>query len=231
LHKAFKPKSSIQDMDNFIVIPAYNEEKNIAETLSQVKKYASSIIVVNDGSSDSTQIILDKMSGIIILTHIVNLGKGTALKTGCEYAIKRGAKKIVVMDSDGQHDPQHIPQFLAELEQKEIVFGCRQRSTEMPFVLRFGNWFLNKWTEILFGITVSDTQSGYRAFTAEAYSKIKWDSQGYSVESEMIARAGKEKLKYKEIPIKTIYQDKYKGTTILDGMKIALSMLNWKIRI
>ena len=72
-------------------------------------------------------------------------------------------------------------------------------------------------------------QSGYRAMTSEAYQKIKWKSTNYSVESEMIANAGRQRLKYKEITIKTIYSDKYKGTTVIDGVKIVLNMIWWKI--
>ena len=99
----------------------------------------------------------------------------------------------------------------------------------MPFVLRFGNKFISSMTKILYGISLFDTQSGYRAFTDDAYKKIRWNSADYSMESEMIARVGKQKLKYAQIPIETIYADKYKGTTILDGIKIVLNMFWWKI--
>ena len=78
-------------------------------------------------------------------------------------------------------------------------------------------------------VSLSDTQSGYRAMTARAYRKIRWRSRSYSVESEMVANTGRKRLKYKEIKIKTIYSDKYKGTTVIDGVKIVLNMLWWRI--
>ena len=82
----------------------------------------------------------------------------------------------------------------------------------------------------MYKIKLKDTQCGYRAFSAKAYKKIKWKSSDYSMESEMIANVGKHHLKYAEIPIQTIYSDKYKGTTIVDGIKIVFNMLLWKIR-
>ena len=99
----------------------------------------------------------------------------------------------------------------------------------MPFVLRFGNWFISGVVRILYGISLKDTQCGFRAFSQLAYKKIRWNASDYSMESEMISRAGKQRLKYAQIPIGTIYSDKYKGTTIIDGIKIVLNMVWWKI--
>ena len=135
----------------------------------------------------------------------------------------------MVLDADGQHDPERIPDFLNALENAEIVFGYRQLSDSMPYILRFGNWFINKVVAKLYKIELRDTQSGYRAFTTDAYKKIRWNAIDYSMESEMIARTGRYKLKYTEIPIKTIYGDKYKGTTVVDGMKIVMKLIAWRM--
>ncbi len=216
-------------MSVFIVIPAHNESKNIVETLCKTKKFAENIVVIDDGSKDDTFKQIRTVEGIIALHHGVNLGKGAALKTGCDYAIKKGAKKIVVLDADGQHNPNRIPEFLAELDSNEVVFGYRKRSKNMPLILRLGNWYLNKSIECLFKIKINDTQCGFRGFTAEAYKLIRWNSNDYSVESEMIANTGKEKLKYIEIPIETIYNDRYKGTNLFDGITIFLKMILWRI--
>ncbi len=209
------------------VIPAYNEEKHISKVISKTRKYVDNLVVVDDGSKDRTY-DLAISSNSVVLRHIINLGKGAAIKTGCDYVIKHGAQKIVLIDSDAQHEPEEIPKFIKGLDEAEIVFGYRRRSKTMPLVLKFGNWFINKATKLLYGIALKDTQCGYRAFTKGAYSKIKWASSGYSMESEMIANAGKNKLKYSEVPIKTIYCDKYKGTTVIDGMKIVFNMLWWR---
>jgi UDP-N-acetylglucosamine---dolichyl-phosphate N-acetylglucosaminyltransferase len=212
----------------FVIIPAKDEEKHIEKVVKNTKKYVKNIIVIDDGSKDKTTLIAKK-SGAIVLRHAINLGKGAALKTGCEF-VKDKADIIIFMDSDGQHNPHDIPRFLNELKKHDIVFGSRRLNKNMPFVLRFGNWFINKVSEILFGIYISDTQSGFRAFKANIYEKIKWKSKGYSVESEIIANSGKHKLKFKEIIIDTIYNDKYKGTSVLDGINIVVKMFMIKIR-
>lgn len=211
-----------------VIIPAYNEGKRIGGVLKKVKDYIIDIIVVDDGSSDSTSEEALK-GGAVLLKHITNLGKGNALKTGCDYALSRGFEKMIVMDADGQHDPKFIPEFLEKMKDNDLVFGCRTPSKDMPFVFRFGNRFIDFMTRMLYGIKLDDTQSGFRAFTSETYKKIRWNSANYSVESEMIARAGKSRVKYDVIRISTIYGDKYKGTTVIDGMKIVLNMIRWRI--
>jgi glycosyltransferase involved in cell wall biosynthesis len=205
------------------VIPAYNEEKSIANIIKKTKKYITNVIVVDDGSKDKTKEVAEK-SGTIVLRHIVNLGKGATLKTGCDYAVKKNAKYIVVLDADAQHDPDDIPRFIEKLKKYDIVFSYRKLSKKMPFVLRFGNWFISRVIRVLYNVDLIDTQSGFRAFTRETYKKIRWNASDYSMESEMISKAGKQRLKYVQIPISTIYSDKYKGTTIIDGIKIVLNM-------
>lgn len=217
------------EKDNiWAVIAAYNEEKSIARIIKRAKSFVDAVVIVDDGSIDKTNQYAEE-AGAIVLKHIVNLGKGAALKTGCDFAVKKNAKLIVVLDADAQHNPDNIPRFLKKLNNYSIVFSYRKLSSKMPFVLRFGNWFISNTVGMLYGIRLNDTQCGFRAFRAEAYKKIRWNASDYSMESEMIARAGKQNLKYVQIPIETIYSDKYKGTTILDGIKIVLNMIWWKL--
>ena len=216
--------------DLWAIIPAHNEEERIEWVIKGVKDYCKNIIVVDDGSKDNTFNVAKKLK-VIVLRHIVNLGKGAALKTGCEFAIKHNAKKFIFIDSDGQHDPEDINKFLEALKEKDIVFSYRVMKGRMPGVLRFGNWFINKTAKVLFGVKIRDTQCGYRALTVDAYQKIKWISTGYNVESEMVTNTGKKKLRYGEIPIKTVYSDRYKGTTVIDGIKIVWNMFLWRLRI
>lgn len=213
----------------WVVVPARDEEDNISKIIQRIKKHSKQVIVVDDGSKDNTPKIADK-SNAIVLKHIVNVGKGAALKTGCDFAIKQGAEIIVVLDSDAQHKPEDIPKFIENLENVNIVFGYRKSDKSMPLILRSGNWFINSVIKFLYNVKLKDSQCGYRAFTAETYKKIRWQATDYSMESEMIANTGKYKLKYKEVPIETIYGDKYKGTTVIDGIKIVLNMFLWKIR-
>ena len=210
------------------VIPAYNEEKNIIGIIKKTKKYVDNVIVIDDGSKDKTKELGEK-AGAIVLRHILNLGKGATLKTGCDFAIKKGAEFIIALDADAQHNPNDIPRFTEKLKKYDIVFSYRKASSKMPIVLRFGNWFISNVVNILYGISLNDTQCGFRAFSIEAYKKIRWNASDYSMESEMISKTGKQRLKYVQIPIQTIYSDKYKGTTIIDGIKIVLSMFWWKL--
>ncbi|MBI2523156.1 glycosyltransferase family 2 protein [Candidatus Woesearchaeota archaeon] len=212
----------------FAVIPAYNEEKHISKIIKETKKYVDCVVVVDDGSKDKTS-VMAKKSNAIVLKHLVNLGKGAALKTGCDYAVENAASFIIAIDADAQHDPKEIPQFLESLNGNDTVLGYRKLNKKMPFVLKFGNWFINKTIRFLYGIKIKDSQCGYRAFTAKAYKKLRWKASDYSMESEMIAKIGKYKLSYAEIPIETIYSDKYKGTTVLDGIKIVFNLLIWKL--
>ena len=210
------------------IIPAYNEEKSIADIIKKTRKHVDNVIVVDDGSKDKTNSLSEK-TGAIVLRHLINLGKGATLKTGCDYAVKKGAKFIIALDADAQHNPDDIPRFIEKLKKYDIVFSYRKTSSKMPIVLRFGNWFISNVVKFLYKISINDTQCGFRAFSREAYKKIRWNSSNYSMESEMISRAGKQNLKYVQIPIETIYSDKYKGTTIIDGIKIVFNMIWWKL--
>jgi glycosyltransferase involved in cell wall biosynthesis len=215
-------------MQDVVIIPAHNEEKNIGEVIGKVKQYTNNIIVVDDGSEDGTS-EKAKQLGVKVLRHSINLGKGAALKTGCDFAYNNGAKQITVIDADGQHDPKEIPRFFESLKNNEIVFGYRKQANSMPFVLKFGNRFINDSLRFLFKIKINDSQCGYRAFKADAYKKIRWSARDYYMETEMIVKAGKHHLKYEQIPIETIYGDKYKGTTVADGLKIVMKMCGWRL--
>ena len=221
-------KKNREDAGIWAIIPAYNEEKTIGNVIKKTKKYIKNIIVVDDSSKDKTYDI-SKRKKIIILRHIVNLGKGAAVKTGCDYALKKGAKIFVALDADAQHNPDEIPNFLSALKGKDVVLGYRKFHEKMPLIFRFGNSFINKTIKFLYGISLKDTQCGYRAFTADAYKKMRWDALDYSMESEMIANIGKHNLRYVEIPIQTIYSEKHKGTTFLDGIKIVANMILWRL--
>ena len=214
-------------MNYAVVIPAYNEEEHIERVVAEVQKYTNNIIIVDDGSTDATFQKAEN-TGAAVLHHRVNMGKGSALKTGCDYAYRTGASHIIVMDSDGQHKPEDIPRFLEALREAEIVYGYRRQSSAMPFVLRFGNDVLNGTLNTLFKTNMKDSQSGYRAFSREAYRHIRWNARDYCMETEMIINARKKRLRHHQIPIETIYNDKYKGTTVMDGIKIVLKILGGK---
>lgn len=214
------------------VIPARNEVKRIGLVIQNTLPFVDYVIVVDDGSIDGTMTAVQDIqnSKVKCLRHEVNLGKGAALKTGCDAAVLLKADVIICLDADGQHNPASIPVFLQTLvEQRvDIVFGMRQFNNKMPLTMLVGNRVLSQFINQLFRVMVHDTQSGFRAFTTAAYQKLRWHSSGYEAETEMIIRTGEYKLKYAEVDIDTIYYDSYKGTTALDGLRIFFHILRWK---
>ncbi|MDD2822962.1 MAG: glycosyltransferase family 2 protein [Candidatus Daviesbacteria bacterium] len=213
-----------------IVVPAHNEEKRISIVLKDLVKVGLPIIVVDDGSSDNTYEVV-KSFPVNLLSHRINLGKGAALKTGCVAAFSQGADAVVIMDSDGQHKVEDLAKFVYKLNENnyDMIFGSRNLSYGVPFVRFIGNKFASVLVSFLFGIYVSDLICGFRAFTKKGYEKIKWQSSGYGVETEMVINVGKLKLKYCEVPVETVYYDNFKGVTILDAFGILFSVLKWRL--
>lgn len=214
------------------VIPAYNEARNIREVVTNTKEHVNEVIVVDDGSFDNTSNEARVAGADFVLRHMVNMGKGLAMTTGFEAALHKGADVVVFIDADGQHDPRDIGRMVAKLnaDNLDMVTGIRQFNHNMPFVFRFGNQFLVNAFNMFFGTNIKDLSNGYRAIKADTYANIRWNCSGYDVETEMLANAAKNKLRIGQIHIETRYLDKYKGTTIFDGIKIFLNMLRWKLR-
>jgi len=220
-------------MKIFIVIPYYNERKHIQSVISGVlSNNKHQIIVVDDGSSDGGADNLEN-SKVTLIRHDVNLGKGAAMKTGAEYAFEHGADAVIFMDSDGQHRASDLTKFIDVLNKRkyDIVFGTRNLSMGVPVVRYFGNKIASIVVSVLFGIYVSDSICGFRAVTKKGYLKTKWNSTGYGVEIEMVARAGKFYLKTFEVPVETIYHNHVKGVTILDAFGIFIEVVKLKLTL
>lgn len=219
-------------MKIIIVIPAYNESRRISNVLEDIKSINLNlpIIVVDDGSKDSTY-ELAKSKEVSVLRHKINLGKGAALKTGCEAAILDGADGIIMMDSDGQHKASDLPKFINALENGkfDIVFGSRNLKFGVPLIRFIGNKLASVLINILFGIYISDLICGYRAFTKETFKKLNWESMGYGLETEMVIKTGLNKFKYCEVGVETVYYDKFKGVTILDALLILSNVIKWRL--
>lgn len=213
------------------VIPAYNEEKTIYDVVNKTKEYVDAVVVVDDGSLDKTRENALK-AGAIVVSHPINMGLGFSLGTGCALALSYGADVIVTLDGDGQHNPSEIPKLINTLERDnlDVVFGSRAFNWNMPLIKRAGNTLIHFSSKILFDVSVCDTQTGFRAFKASCLDKLRWSSHRYPVASEIIANVGKNKLRYREIPVETIYDNRYRGTTVVDGIRILANMVWWRIR-
>lgn len=219
-------------MKIFIVMPVFNEAKRISSVLKDVAKTSLSVVVVNDGSTDQTNPKLKRQRNVTVLTHRVNLGKGAALKTGCDYAFNNGADAVILMDSDGQHDVSDINKFISKLNQGfDIVFGSRNLNLGAPIDRYMGNKVASVLVGILFGIYVSDLICGFKAFTKRAYSKIKWKSSGYGVETEIALRVKKANLKHCEVDVATIYYDNFKGVSITDAFGVLFNIISWRFKL
>lgn len=209
-------------------MPGFNESKYLKKVLKPLTQVTSNIIFVDDGSTDNTFDIASSFTKHS-LRHDINLGKGAALKTGCIYAFKRlGADAVILMDSDGQHLPSDLSSFTKSLnEGYEIVLGVRHFRSDMPLVRFLGNKFSSVLINLIFKVYLSDIPSGFKAFTRKAYDELRWESQGYEVETEIAVKIAKSKLKFKEITIETVYLDTDKGFTILDAIRVLLKLPHW----
>ncbi len=219
----------------FIVIPFYNEQKHIVDVVKGLLKYKYTIVLVDDGSVDNSKLKIQnsKFQNVTLLTHKINLGKGAAMKTGAEYAFSKGAEAVIFMDGDDQHDPEDIKKFAKVLNdgKHDIIFGVRDFNHKVPIIRLIGNRFASILLKVFFGIYVSDVLCGFKAITKKAYKKINWESVGYGVETEIVARVGKNKLKFCEVPVATIYHDKVKGVTPLDAFGIMGEIIKWRLTI
>lgn len=211
-----------------VIVPAYNESKYIGKFLDKLLLVTKQVVVIDDGSADKTCDIA-KGRGAECLSHMVNLGKGAALKTGCDYAFKKiGADAVIIMDGDDQHVVDDIKLFERELKKgAAVVLGVRQMDAKMPLMRILGNKSMSILINLLFGHYIADIPSGFKGMTKSAYNTLKWQSSGYEVETEIAVRIAKSKLKYVEVPISTVYHDKDYGFNLLDAGKILLKLPYW----
>lgn len=191
-----------------VLIPTYNNEKTLRRVIDGVLEYTDSIIVINDGSTDSTLNILTEYSQITIINLPENKGKGNGLKTGFRKAKELGYHYAITIDSDGQHYPDDIPVFVKALldeKQEVLLIGNRNMSQDgIPKKSNFGNRFSNFWFWFETGIKLEDTQSGYRLYPLHKIPK-KYFTPKFEFEIEIIVRTAWRHIPVKNVPIKVLY--------------------------
>jgi len=210
-----------------VIIPAYNEARFIGSVILKLRPQPIDLLVVDDGSSDDTAEIA-RAAGAEVLQLEANQGKAAALNAGLAFASDRNPDAIVMIDADGQHLPSELIQVVKPilLGKADITIGSRylQNTSNTPTHRKFGHKMLNFITGLFTGVQVSDSQSGYRAFSPRAYQMLRFSSKGFSVESEMQFLASKHNLKVQEVPITIQYLDKEKrsawkqGASVLNGI-------------
>lgn len=220
----------------WIVIPAYNEEKVIQDVIREIQAAGyKNIIVVDDGSADQTYAKAKKIPGVIALKHPINRGKGAATKTGIEAAKMLEAGIIVTMDGDGQHNPADIARLIEPIKSNhcDVVLGTRLIDPKgMPRHKILANWVGNAVTWYFYGLWVSDSQSGFRAYSRHASELINTKTDRYEYDSEVIREIYTYKLKYKEVPIEVRYTDYSMGKihkqSFVNGLKTLYKII-WNI--
>lgn len=214
----------------WVIVPAYNESEYLDKVLPKLSSQWKQFILVDDGSSDDTSKIAHRYTPHVLI-HQINLGKGAALKTGCEYAFNElQATDVVFFDADDQHDAKYIADMVTLLDTVPVVFGVRAFNNQMPLLRIMLNRVASIITLIFFGQYIPDIPSGFKALSKSAYQKIKWTSSDYSVEMEIAARVAQYKIPFEVVNIPTIYHDLDRGMTLLDILHMAFNVITWKVK-
>ncbi len=206
-----------------IAIPAYNEERFIGSVVIQAIRYSPSVIVIDDGSKDSTAYIAEQ-AGATVLRHGVNRGKSEAVNTALRWARQNGSDALVFIDGDGQHKPDEISQVLAPVldGEADMVVGSRFLAikSHIPGYRKIGQHAFTAVTNMAASVPVTDSQSGFRAFSRRAIEVLHFNGTGLSVESEMQFQAKEHGLAIAEVPISVVYAEKAKRNPVGHGMQI-----------
>ncbi|MFA5771059.1 MAG: glycosyltransferase family 2 protein [Patescibacteria group bacterium] len=216
----------------FIVLPAYNEEQKIGRVIRDLFEHGfSNVVVVDDGSSDST-ISESTAAGAIVLSHVINRGQGAALQTGNEFALHSGAQIIVHFDADGQFNVKDIDVGIKKLteENLDIIFGSRflDNRSQIPFFKKYFilplSRIINNWITKL---NLSDVHNGFRIMHRRAAEKIYITQDQMAHNSEIPRLVKEHNLKYGELPVEVFYFENGQGVS--GGFKILWDLLIAKI--
>ncbi|MGK2857253.1 MAG: glycosyltransferase family 2 protein [Thermoanaerobaculia bacterium] len=213
----------------FVIVPAFREAGAVAAAVEKLGRFATRVVVVDDGSDDATARVA-RQAGATVLRHVVNRGQGAALRTGIRYALRSGASYIVTFDADGQHRVEDVSRLVAPLARGEcdVVLGSRflQRGTIPPLrrlVLKVGVLF----TRMVSGIPVTDTHNGLRAFTRAAAEQLDLRLDRMAHASEILDEIARRKLRWVELPVEIDYTpySRRKGQTSLGALGIIWDFL------
>ncbi|WOX56777.1 glycosyltransferase family 2 protein [Methanoculleus receptaculi] len=216
-----------------VAMPAHNEEAAIAKTVLGARRHADAVLVVDDGSTDETAAIAEAL-GAIVVRHETNRGYGGALQTIFSTARRLGVEELVIIDADGQHDPAEIPGLLAALrEGRDVVIGSRfldGNGKAVPAYRKVGMKVLDVATTLAGkGLSITDSQSGFRAYGPRAIEVIHPNGEGMSAGSEILVQASDNRLKIAEVPIRVRYD--IEGTSSENPVSHGVSVLMSIVRV
>jgi glycosyltransferase involved in cell wall biosynthesis len=199
------------DLKVCVIIPTYNNAATLAKVIEDVAQYTNHIIVVNDGSTDNTVEIVSRFPAVQFINYSQNVGKGWALRKAFRYAIDKGYKYAISIDSDGQHFAKDLPAFISKLEEetKAVIIGARNMGqASVPGGSSFGNNVSNFWFKVETGITSPDTQSGFRLYPLEPLKKMRFITRKYEFEIEVLVRLAWKGIKVTSVPVTVYYAPK-----------------------
>lgn len=191
-----------------VVIPAFNSAGTIGPLVRNAKRQGLTVLVVNDGSNDQTA-PLASQEGAVVISHLRNEGKGRALRTGFEYALRTQYDGVITMDSDGQHDPAEIPALIeaGERQHAGIVIGNRMTTPTMPLIRRWVNRLLSWIVSAVARQPMPDSQSGFRLIHKEVLSSVPLRANGFDIETELLLAAAQQRWKTIFVPVRTTYDN------------------------
>ncbi|MCJ7760992.1 glycosyltransferase family 2 protein [Candidatus Bathyarchaeota archaeon] len=211
-------------------IPALNEEATIAKVVVHASRYAESVLVVDDGSSDDTGLIAERL-GATVIRHDRNMGKGAALRSCFDWSRRVGADVLVTLDADGQHNPDEIPNLISLILKGEadVVIGSRKILSEAPFYRHAGGRLLDRLTGVKVGGRFVDAQSGFRAYSKATLNRVTAAECGMGVDSEILMRARDAGLRIAEVPAKVSYRgaDLSTYTPVYHALDVLFSVLKF----
>jgi glycosyltransferase involved in cell wall biosynthesis len=203
--------NNLDELKVCVIIPTYNNAAALANVIEDVAQYSNHIIVVNDGSTDSTVDIVKQFTDVQFITYETNVGKGWALRKAFTYAISKGYKYAISIDSDGQHFAKDLPAFINKVEEEPnaVIIGARNmEQASVPGGSSFGNKFSNFWFKVETGIISPDTQSGYRLYPLEPIKKMRFITRKYEFEIEVLVRLAWKGVKVISVPVTVYYAPK-----------------------
>lgn len=212
-------------------IPAYNEESHIEHLVNSAQNFVDSVVVCDDGSTDATADVAKK-AGAIVISHKTNQGYGAAIISLFEYARDKNAEIMITFDGDGQHNPDQIPLLLNTLTQHnvDVVIGSRflNQNTEAPGYRQRGIKIITSAANYGADLKVSDSQSGFRAYSKNAIDAIHPTEEGMSVSTEILLKISNKGLSLAEIPITISYEgDTSQHNPISHGMSVLANTLKY----
>lgn len=216
-----------------VCVPAYNEANAISEIVTKAKKYAYKVMVYDDGSTDETSKIAEG-AGATVIRSPKNTGYGSAIRALFQAGREQNADVMVTLDSDGQHDPAQIPHLIEPIKQGyDIVIGSRYLRNDdkmkVPKLRSLGIKTITKLTQSASYKQITDSQSGFRAYSKSALSKINLFEDGMAVSTEILLRANEKKLSTTEVPITVKYDLKNTSThnPLAHGIRVLYSVFQF----